>query len=57
MQILGGHYNDNDQLGIGGNAATGVLLDGLDIDPTTLDGPEPATTTPSTPPATGKPAA
>ena len=40
MQIRGGHYNDNDQLGIGGNAATGVLLDGLDNDPTTLDGPE-----------------
>lgn len=40
MQILGGHYNDNDQLGIGGNAATGVVLDGLDDDPATLDGPE-----------------
>ena len=40
MKILGGHYNDNDQLGISGNAATGVLLDGLDGDPTTLDGPE-----------------
>ena len=40
MQILGGHYNDNDQLGIGGNAATGILLDGLDGDPTTFDGPE-----------------
>jgi Right handed beta helix region len=40
MQILGGHYNDNDQLGISGNAATGVLLDGLDEDPTTMDGPE-----------------
>ena len=40
MRILGGHYNDNDQLGIGGNAATGVVLDGLDGDPTTLDGPE-----------------
>ena len=40
MKILGGHYNDNDQLGIGGNAATGVLLDGLDGDPTTFDGPE-----------------
>jgi hypothetical protein len=26
MKILGGHYNDNDQLGIGGNAATGVLV-------------------------------
>ena len=23
MQILGGHYNDNDQLGIGGNAPPG----------------------------------
>jgi hypothetical protein len=22
MKILGGHYNDNDQLGIGGNAVT-----------------------------------
>jgi parallel beta-helix repeat protein len=40
MKILGGHYNDNDQMGISGNAATGVLLDGLDGDPTTLDGPE-----------------
>jgi Right handed beta helix region len=40
MQILGGHYNDNDQLGIGGNAATGVLLDGLDGDTATFDGPE-----------------
>jgi hypothetical protein len=40
MRILGGHYNDNDQLGIGGNEATGILLDGLDGDPTTIDGPE-----------------
>jgi parallel beta-helix repeat protein len=40
MRILGGHYNDNDQLGIGGNEATGIILDGLDSDPTTLDGPE-----------------
>jgi Right handed beta helix region len=40
MKILGGHYNDNDELGIGGNAATGILLDGLDADPTTIDGPE-----------------
>jgi len=40
MKILGGHYNDNDQLGIGGNAATGVLLDGLDGDTATFDGPE-----------------
>jgi parallel beta-helix repeat protein len=41
MRILGGHYNDNDQLGIGSNAATGtIVLDGLDNDPTTLDGPE-----------------
>jgi parallel beta-helix repeat protein len=40
MKILGGHYNDNDQLGISGNAATGVVLDGLDGDPTTFDGPE-----------------
>jgi parallel beta-helix repeat protein len=40
MRILGGHYNDNDQLGIGGNATTGIVLDGLDGDPATLDGPE-----------------
>jgi hypothetical protein len=40
MKILGGHYNDNDQLGIGGNAATGVLVDGLDGDLATMDGPE-----------------
>jgi parallel beta-helix repeat protein len=40
MRILGGHYNDNDQLGIGGNEATGIVLDGLDGDPATLDGPE-----------------
>jgi hypothetical protein len=40
MKILGGHYNDNDQLGIGGNAATGLVLDGLDGDPATFDGPE-----------------
>ena len=40
MRILGGHYNDNDQFGIGGNAATGILLDGLDGDPNTMDGPE-----------------
>jgi Right handed beta helix region len=40
MKILGGHYNDNDELGIGGNEATGILLDGLDRDPTTIDGPE-----------------
>jgi parallel beta-helix repeat protein len=40
MRILGGHYNDNDQLGIGGNTATGILLDGLDADVTTMDGPE-----------------
>ena len=40
MKILGGHYNDNDQLGISGNAATGILLDGPDGDPSTLDGPE-----------------
>ena len=39
-RILGGHYNDNDQLGIGGNDATGIVLDGLDGDPATLDGPE-----------------
>lgn len=40
MRILGGHYNDNGQLGIGGNSATGIVLDGLDDDPATLDGPE-----------------
>ena len=40
MKVLGGHYNDNDQLGIGGNAATGLVLDGLDGDPATMDGPE-----------------
>ncbi len=40
MRILGGHYNDNDQLGIGGNEATGIVLDGLDGDVTTMDGPE-----------------
>ena len=40
MRILGGHYNDNDQLGIGGNATTGIVLDGLDGDPATFDGPE-----------------
>ena len=40
MRILGGHYNDNDQLGISGNAATGIVLDGVDGDPTTFDGPE-----------------
>ena len=40
MRILGGHYNDNDQLGIGGNEATGMVLDGLDADPNTIDGPE-----------------
>jgi hypothetical protein len=40
MRILGGHYNDNDQFWIAGNAATGILLDGLDGDPNTIDGPE-----------------
>ena len=40
MKVLGGHYNDNDQLGIGGNASTGMVLDGLDGDPATFDGPE-----------------
>ena len=40
MRILGGHFNDNDQLGIGGNATTGIVLDGLDGDPATFDGPE-----------------
>ncbi|WP_433029571.1 right-handed parallel beta-helix repeat-containing protein [Actinomycetospora sp. CA-053990] len=40
MRILGGHYNDNDQFGIAGNAATGILLDGVDDDVNTMDGPE-----------------
>ena len=40
MRILGGHFNDNDQFGIAGNAATGILLDGLDGDRNTIDGPE-----------------
>ena len=40
MKILGGSFSDNDQLGIGGNAATGVVLDGLDGDQATFDGPE-----------------
>ena len=40
MRILGGHFNDNDQEGIGGNEATGMVLDGLDGDPATFDGPE-----------------
>jgi hypothetical protein len=40
MKVLGGHYNDNDQLGIGNNDATGMVLDGLDGDPATFDGPE-----------------
>ena len=40
MKILGGHYNANDQMGIGGNATTGILVDGLDDDPVTMDGPE-----------------
>jgi hypothetical protein len=40
MKILGGHYNDNDQLGIAGRSATDVTLDGLDGDPATFDGPE-----------------
>ncbi len=40
MHILGGHYTDNDQIGIGGNSATDIVLDGLDGDPNTFDGPE-----------------
>ena len=40
MKVLGGNYSDNDQLGIGGNGAAGVVLDGLDGDPATFDGPE-----------------
>jgi hypothetical protein len=40
MKIFGGSFSDNDQLGIGGAAATGVVLDGLDGDPATFDGPE-----------------
>jgi hypothetical protein len=51
MKILGGHYNDNDQLGIGGNAATGIVVDGLDDNPATLDGPELARNTHSAPAA------
>jgi parallel beta-helix repeat protein len=31
MRVLGGHYNDNDQLGIGGNEATGIVLDGPEL--------------------------
>ena len=40
MHLLGGHYTDNDQIGIGGNSATDIVLDGLDGDPNTFDGPE-----------------
>lgn len=44
MQILGGHYNENEQMGIGGSTDTfnisGVVLDGLDSNPATYDGPE-----------------
>jgi Right handed beta helix region len=42
MKILGGHYNYNEQMGIGGNDGhvIGVTLDGLDADPATYDGPE-----------------
>ena len=54
MKILGGHYNDNDQLGIGGNEATGILLDGLDGDPGTFDGPELARNRTRTPTATSR---
>ena len=57
MRILGGHYNDNDQMGIGGNAATGIVLDGLDGDPSTFDGPELARNPPCTPAATSRAAA
>lgn len=31
MKILGGHYNDNEQLGIGGNTATGIVVDGAEL--------------------------
>jgi len=32
MQVLGGHFNDNDQTGIGGNATSQpVLLDGVEL--------------------------
>ena len=57
MRILGGYYNDNDQLGIGGNAATGIVLDGLDADPNTFEGPSWPATTPPTAAASGRPAA
>jgi parallel beta-helix repeat protein len=40
MRILGGQYNDNDQLGIASTSATNLTLDGLDGDPATFDGPE-----------------
>jgi hypothetical protein len=42
MKILGGHYNYNEQMGIGGNDGhvIGVTLDGLDANPATYDGPE-----------------
>src|SRR4030095_15973158 len=40
MKILGGHYNDNDQLGIGGHAATRVLAAGFVWGPHKSVGPE-----------------
>ena len=40
MKILGGHYNDNDQMVSAETRLTGILLDGLDDDPVTMDGPE-----------------
>ena len=57
MWILGGHYNDNDQLGIGGNAATGILLDGLDPTPRRSTGPSWPATTPCTRTVSGRVAA
>jgi hypothetical protein len=57
MRILGGHYNDNDQLGIGGNAATGSSWTGW----TTIRRPSTGRSWPaitrSTPAATSRPAA
>ena len=54
MKILGGHYNDNDQLGIGGNEATGILLDGLDGDPAPSTGRSWRVTAQCTPTATSR---
>jgi len=40
MQVIGGHYTDNGQLGISGNSSEGMVLKGLDNDVNTFDGPE-----------------